>query len=46
MTSDKSATADWLQDGRLLDRVADAVRGVLGSGHVPDQIPVLANAHP
>ena len=46
MTSHESATVGWLEDGRLLDRVADAMRGVLGSGHVPDQIPVLANADP
>jgi glutaminase len=32
--------------GRVLDRVAGAVRGVLGSGYVPDQIPVLAGADP
>ena len=38
--------ADWLEDGRLLDRVAGAARGVLGSGRVPDQIPMLANADP
>jgi glutaminase len=38
--------AGWLGDGRVLDRVADAVRGVLGSGRVSDQIPVLANADP
>jgi glutaminase len=31
---------------RVLDRVAGAVRTVLGSGRVPDQIPVLAGADP
>jgi glutaminase len=46
MVSDMSSMASWLEDGRLLDRVAGAVRGVLGSGHVPDQIPALANADP
>ena len=46
MASDKSSTAGWLEDGRLLDRVAGAVRGVLGGGRVPDQIPMLANADP
>jgi glutaminase len=44
MASHKSSMAGWLEDGRLLDRVAGAVRGVLSSGRVPDQIPVLANA--
>jgi glutaminase len=46
MASDKSSTAGWLEDGRLLDRVAGAVRGVPGSGRVPGQIPRLANADP
>jgi len=46
MVSDQSSTAGWLEDGRLLTRVADAVRGVLGSGRVPDQIPMLADADP
>jgi glutaminase len=46
MASHESSTAGWLEDGRLLDRVAGAVQGVLGSGHVPDQIPILANADP
>jgi glutaminase len=46
MVSDMSSMAGWLEDGRLLDRMAGAVRGVLGSGHVPDQIPALANADP
>src|SRR5689334_4329482 len=46
MASDMSSMADWLEDGRLLDRVAGAARGVLGSGRVPDQIPMLANADP
>ena len=46
MASHESSTAGWLEDGRLLDRVASAVRGVLGSGRVPDQIPMLANADP
>jgi len=31
---------------RILDEVASAVRGVLGSGHVPDRIPALADADP
>ena len=46
MVSDITSMAGWLEDGRLLDRVAGAVRGVLGSGHVPDQIPMLAGADP
>ena len=46
MVSHQSPAADWLEDGRILDRVADAVRGVLGNGRVANQIPVLASADP
>ena len=35
-----------LECERVLDRVAWAVRSVLGSGRVPDQIPALAGADP
>jgi Glutaminase len=42
----ESSTAGWLEDGRLLDRVAGAVRGVLSSGRVTDEIPMLARADP
>jgi glutaminase len=46
MASRNSSAADWLECERVLDRVAGAVRGVLGSGRVPDQIPALASADP
>ena len=46
MASSNSSAAGWLERERVLDRVADAVRGVLGSGRVPDQIPALASADP
>jgi glutaminase len=41
-----SSAVEELEYERILDRVADAVGGVLGSGHVPDQIPALAGADP
>src|SRR5690349_1494046 len=46
MASSNSSAAGWLERERVLDRVAGAVRGVLGSGRVPDQIPALASADP
>jgi Glutaminase len=44
--SRNSSAAGGLEYERVLDRVAAAVRTVLGSGRVPDQIPVLASADP
>ena len=46
MASRNSPAADEPEYEHILDRVAGAVRGVLGSGHVPDRIPVLATADP
>jgi len=46
MASGKSSAVGSLEYERVLDDVADAVRGVLGSGRVPDQIPALADADP
>jgi glutaminase len=46
MVSRNSPTADGPEYERILDQVADAVRGVLGRGHVPAEIPVLASADP
>ena len=46
MASRDSSAVDRLDYERVLDRAADAVRGVLGSGRVPDQVPVLAGADP
>jgi glutaminase len=46
MASGNSSAAGGLEYERVLDRVAGAVRGVLGSGRVPDQIPELAGADP
>lgn len=46
MASRNWSASDGLEVERILDRVAGAVRGVLGSGRVPDQIPVLADADP
>jgi glutaminase len=46
MASRNSSAAGGPEYERILDRVAGAVRGVLGSGHVPDQIPELADADP
>lgn len=46
MASQKSSAASWLEYGPVLDRVVDAVRDVLGSGRVPDQIPAIADADP
>src|ERR1700730_234953 len=46
MASRNSSAVDWLDYERFLDRVAAAVRAVLGSGRVPDQIPALASADP
>jgi len=46
MASRNSSAAGWQECERILDRVAGAVRGVLGSGRVPDQIPALASADP
>jgi glutaminase len=46
MASDKSSAVDSLEYERVLGDVVEAVRGVLGSGRVPDQIPVLADADP
>ena len=42
MASRNSSAVDGLEYERVLDRVAGAVRAVLGNGRVPDQIPVLA----
>ena len=41
-----SSAVNGLDYEGVLDRVADAVRSVLGSGRVPDQIPMLASADP
>jgi glutaminase len=46
MASDKYSAAGSLEYERVLGDVVEAVRGVLGSGRVPDQIPVLADADP
>src|SRR5580704_3978248 len=46
MTSRNSSAAGGLDYERVLGRVAGAVRAVLGSGRVPDQIPALAGADP
>jgi Glutaminase len=46
MASRNSSAPGELSYERVLDRVADAVQSVLGSGRVPDQIPVLAGADP
>src|SRR5215471_18965813 len=46
MASQKSPAAGWPGYRPVLDQVADAVRDVLGSGHVPDQIPAIASADP
>jgi glutaminase len=46
MASRNSSAAGWMECERILDRVAGAVRGVLGSGRVADQIPALASADP
>ena len=46
MASRNSSAAGGQEYERILDRVAGAVRGVPGSGRVPDQIPVLASADP
>jgi glutaminase len=46
MASRNSSAPGALSYERVLDRVAGAVQSVLGSGRVPDQIPVLAGADP
>jgi glutaminase len=46
MASQESSAAGWPGYRPVLDRVAEAVRDVLGSGHVPDQIPAIAGADP
>lgn len=46
MASRNSSAAGGLEYERVLEGVAGAVRAVLGSGRVPDQIPVLASADP
>ncbi len=46
MASRNSSAVDRLEYERVLDRVAGAVRGVLGSGRVPDQVPAIADADP
>src|SRR5215468_5079982 len=46
MASQKSSAAGWPGYRPVLDRVACAVRDVLGSGRVPDQIPAIADADP
>jgi len=46
MAPRKSSAAGEPEYERIVDHVADAVRGVLGSGYVPDRIPVLATADP
>jgi len=46
MVSRNSSAAGGPDYEGILDRVADAVRGVLGRGHVPAEIPVLASADP
>ena len=39
-------TKGSVQHGRVLERVAETVQGVLGEGRVADQIPALADADP
>lgn len=46
MVSRNPSAADEPEYERILGRVADAVRGVLGSGQVLGQIPALASADP
>jgi glutaminase len=46
MASQESSAAGWPGYRAVLDRVADAVQDVLGSGRVPDQIPAIAGADP
>jgi glutaminase len=46
MASQGSSAAAWPGYRPVLDGVAGAVRDVLGSGRVPDQIPALAGADP
>lgn len=46
MASRNSSAVNGLEYERVLDRVAGTVRSVLGSGRVPDQIPVLASVDP
>jgi glutaminase len=46
MVSRNPSAAGEPEYERILGRVADAVRGVLGSGQVPGQIPALASADP
>jgi glutaminase len=46
MASRNSSAPGELSYERVLDSVAGAVQSVLGSGRVPDQIPVLAGADP
>src|SRR5260370_10380990 len=46
VASRNSSAVDGPEYERVLDRVAGAVRGVLGIGRVPDQMPVLASADP
>ncbi len=44
MASRSLPALDWPELERVLDQAAGAVRSVLGSGRVPDQIPALAGA--
>jgi glutaminase len=46
MASQKSSAVGWPGYRPVLDQVAGAVRDVLGSGRVPDQIPAIAGADP
>ena len=46
MASQKPSAVGWVDYRPVLDRVADAARGLLGGGRVADQIPVLAGADP
>ena len=39
-------TEGSVQYGRVLERVAESVQGVLGEGRVADHIPALADADP
>jgi glutaminase len=42
----RDAATDSVEYGSVLEQVADAVEHLLGCGHVPDQIPALADADP
>ena len=46
MASRNARAAGTIEYGQVLDRVVDAVGGVLGRGRVSDQIPALADYDP